>query len=124
GAAGQVVWGGAILIAWEAAGGWGLLDRVFVPAPSSILQVLAVTGAEALPRLGETLLKTLLGYALAILAGVPAGLVLGSRPTAHPLALPHVGALHGVPEIPGLPRMALIFGIGLSTDAALGAGVA
>ena len=105
----------AILVAWEAAVRWGVLDPVFVPAPSSILQVLGVTGAEALPRLGETLLKTLLGYALAILAGVPAGLVLGSRPSAHAIAMPYVVALYGVPKILVLPWIALIFGIGLST---------
>ncbi len=62
----------AILLAWEVAVRWRLLDPLFVPAPSSILRVLGVTGAEALPRLGETLVKTLLGYALATLAGVPA----------------------------------------------------
>jgi len=105
----------ALLLAWEAAVRWRLLDPLFVPAPSSILRVLGVTGAEALPRLGETLVKTLLGYALAILAGVPAGLVLGSRPTAHAVAMPYVVALYGVPKILVLPWIALIFGIGLST---------
>src|SRR5262249_34387089 len=105
----------ALLLAWEAAVRWRLLDPLFVPAPSSILRVLGVTGAEALPRLGETLVKTFLGYTLAILVGVPAGLVLGSRPTAHAVAMPYVVALYSVPKILVLPWIALIFGIGLST---------
>ena len=105
----------AIVLAWEVAVRWRLVDPLFVPAPSSIVRVLGVTGAEALPRLGDTLVKTLLGYALAILAGVPTGLVLGSRPTAHAIAMPYVVALYGVPKILVLPWIALVFGIGLST---------
>jgi len=105
----------AIMLAWEVAVRWRLVDPLFVPAPSSIVRVLGVTGAEALPRLGDTLVKTLLGYALAILAGVPTGLVLGSRPTAHAIAMPYVVALYGVPKILVLPWIALVFGIGLST---------
>jgi NitT/TauT family transport system permease protein len=105
----------AIVLAWEVAVRWWLVDPLFVPAPSSIVRVLGVTGAEALPRLGDTLVKTLLGYALAILAGVPTGLVLGSRPTAHAIAMPYVVALYGVPKILVLPWIALVFGIGLST---------
>jgi NitT/TauT family transport system permease protein len=105
----------AALAAWEAAVRWGALDPTFVPAPSAILSVLAATLTEALPRLGDTLLKTLLGYALAVGVGVPAGLLLGSRPMAHAVAMPYVVALYGIPKILILPWIALIFGIGLST---------
>ena len=104
-----------LVLAWEAAVRWRLVDPIFVPAPSAILGVLRATGGEALPRLGDTLLKTLLGYTLAIGAGVPAGIVLGSRPTAHAVVMPYIVALYGVPKILVLPWIALIFGIGLST---------
>jgi len=112
----------AALVAWEAAVHWGLLDPTFIPAPSSVLGVLAGTVADTLPRLGDTLAKTLLGYALAVGAGVPAGLLLGSRPIAHAVAMPYVVALYGIPKILILPWLALIFGIGLAT-AALSAAV-
>jgi NitT/TauT family transport system permease protein len=105
----------AMIAAWEAAVRWRLLDPLFVPAPSAVLTALGLTGGEVLPRLGDTLLKTLLGYALAVVAGVPTGLVLGSRPAAHAVAMPYVVALYGVPKILVLPWIALIFGIGLST---------
>jgi len=104
-----------LVLAWEAAVRWRLVDPIFVPAPSAILGVLRATGGEALPRLSDTLLKTLLGYALAIGAGVPSGIVLGSRPTAHAVVMPYIVALYGVPKILVLPWIALIFGIGLST---------
>ena len=112
----------AALLAWEALVRGGVLDPVFIPAPSSVLRVLAGTLADTLPRLGDTVVKTLLGYALAVGVGVPAGLLLGSRPTAHAVAMPYVVALYGVPKILILPWIALIFGIGLST-AALSAAV-
>ena len=110
------------IFAWEAAVRWGVLDPLFVPAPSAVLRVFGATAAETLPRLGDTLVKTLLGYALAVCVGVPAGLLLGSRPTAHAVAMPYVVALYGIPKILILPWIALIFGIGLST-AALSAAV-
>ena len=110
------------LLAWEAAVRWGALDPVFIPAPSSVLRVLWATATDTLPRLGDTLVKTCLGYALAVGVGVPAGLLLGSRPTAHAVAMPYVVALYGVPKILILPWIALIFGIGFST-AALSAAV-
>jgi NitT/TauT family transport system permease protein len=103
------------LLAWEAAVRWGVLDPVFIPAPSSVLRVLWATATDSLPRLGDTLVKTCLGYALAVGVGVPAGLLLGSRPTAHAVAMPYVVALYGIPKILILPWIALIFGIGLST---------
>ena len=110
------------LLAWEAAVRWGVLDPLFIPPPSAVLRVFGATAAETLPRLGDTLVKTLLGYALAVCVGVPAGLLLGSRPTAHAVAMPYVVALYGIPKILILPWIALIFGIGLST-AALSAAV-
>jgi len=118
----QVLSVAAALIAWEMAVRWQILDPVFVPAPSAILRVFAGTVPETLPRLGETLVKTLLGYALAVCVGVPAGLWLGSRPMAHAVAMPYVVALYGIPKILILPWIALIFGIGFST-AALSAAV-
>lgn len=107
----------ALILAWEASVRWGVVDPLFVPAPSAVLGALRATSGEALPRLADTLLKTLLGYALAVGAGVPAGLVLGSRPTAHAVVMPYVVAIYGVPKILVLPWIALIFGIGLSTAA-------
>ena len=68
-----------------------------------------------LPRLGDTVLKTAMGYGLAVAIGVPAGLLIGSRRLVHQVAMPYVVALYGVPKILILPWIALVFGIGLST---------
>jgi NitT/TauT family transport system permease protein len=102
-------------LAWEAAVRVGLLDPLFVPAPSMVLRALPGLAAEALPRLLDTFGKTALGYAIAAAVGVPAGLLLGSRRLLHDVAMPYVVALYGVPKILILPWIALVFGIGLST---------
>lgn len=104
-----------LLLAWQAAGRWGLVDPVFVPTPSATAWALAAIAGEALPRLYDTLLKTLIGYGLAVGLGVTAGLIIGSARTIHQVLMPYVVAGYGIPKILILPWIALIFGIGLST---------
>jgi len=112
---------GVVLGAWEAAVRAGLADPLFVPAPSAVARALVATGAEALPRLGDTLLKTALGYGLAAGLGIGAGLAIGSRRLVHQVAMPYVVALYGIPKILVLPWIALTFGIGLGTAVLTGA---
>lgn len=112
---GQIVSLVALAAAWEAAARGQLVDPAFVPAPSAVAAALAATAGEALPRLGDTVLKTLLGYALAVVGGVTVGLVLGSRRLVHDVAMPYVVALYSVPKILVLPWIVLILGLGLGT---------
>ncbi|PWU25685.1 MAG: hypothetical protein C5B48_00060 [Candidatus Rokuibacteriota bacterium] len=111
----------ALVIAWEAAVKVGLADPLFVPAPSALAAAVMSTAGEALPRFGDTLVKAVLGYALAVALGVTAGLAIGSRPMLHRVAIPYVVALYSVPKILVLPWIALVFGLGLSTAVLTGA---
>ena len=110
------------LLAWEGAVRVGLADPLFIPKPTAVAAALATSAGEALPRLADTLLKTLIGYGGAVALGVTAGLLIGSRPLLHQIAMPYVVALYGVPKILVLPWIALILGIGLPT-AVLSAGL-
>ena len=112
---GQVLSLGVLALAWEAAVRLGIADPLFVPAPGAVARALGATAGDALPRLADTLLKTLMGYGLAVVVGVGAGLAIGSRRLLHQVAMPYVVALYGVPKILILPWIALIFGLGLST---------
>ena len=111
-----------LLLAWEGAVRVGLADPLFIPKPSAVAAALARSAGEALPRLADTLLKTVIGYGGAVVLGVTAGLLIGSRPLLHQIAMPYVVALYGVPKILVLPWIALILGIGLPT-AVLSAGL-
>jgi NitT/TauT family transport system permease protein len=104
-----------LVAAWDAAVRSGLVDRLFVPAPTAVAAAMGATLAEALPRLADTLLKTLIGYGLAVSAGVTAGLLIGSRRLVHDVAMPYVVAFYSVPKILVLPWIALVFGLGPST---------
>ena len=104
-----------LVVAWQVAVRTGLADPMFVPAPADVVRSLAGTAADVFPRLGDTLLKTVVGYVLAVLAGVAAGLVIGSRRLVNDVAMPYVVALYSVPKVLLLPWIALIFGLGMAT---------
>jgi NitT/TauT family transport system permease protein len=104
-----------LLLVWEAAVQTGVADPLFVPSPRAVAGALFSTAREALPRLGDTLLKALLGYLLAVGLGVGGGLVIGSRRFVHAVAMPYVVACYGVPKILVLPWIVLILGLGTTT---------
>jgi NitT/TauT family transport system permease protein len=105
----------ALAIVWQAAGRWGWIDPLFVPTPAQVAGALVGTAGEALPRLGETLIKAVIGYGLAVVLGVSGGLLIGSRRILHDVTMPYVVALYGIPKILILPWIALIFGLGFNT---------
>lgn len=104
-----------LVLGWEAAVRLSLVDPLFVPAPTAVASALTATAGDALPRLGDTLVKALIGYGLAAGLGVAAGLLIGSVRTLHQVLMPYVVALYGIPKILILPWIALIFGLGLTT---------
>lgn len=105
----------ALVVLWQVLVRTGVADPLFVPAPGEVAAALPGTAREALPRLGDTLLKALLGYALAVGLGVGGGLLIGSRPFLHAIAMPYVVAAYGVPKILVLPWIVLILGLGTVT---------
>jgi len=118
--AGQAASVAALVLAWHVAVRTGLADPLFVPAPGAVLGALGSTAREALPRLGDTLLKALLGYVLAVALGVTGGLFVGSRRLVHAVVMPYVVACYGVPKILILPWIVLIFGLGTTTPVIAG----
>ena len=107
----QAVSVAGLLLVWELAARGGLVDPLFVPAPSAVLRAVAVIGPEALGLLGETLAKTLIAYALAIVLGVGAGLALGGVRYLHDVLNPFLVALYALPKILVLPWILLAFGL-------------
>ncbi|MDR7555965.1 MAG: ABC transporter permease subunit [Armatimonadota bacterium] len=101
----------AIGLVWEAASRRGVLDPLFVPPPSAVAGALGPVAALALPRLGETLLKTLGGYLLAVVCGVGLGLVVGSTRTPREVVMPYAMALYSLPKILLVPWIVLILGV-------------
>jgi NitT/TauT family transport system permease protein len=100
-----------LVLVWELAARVGMIDPLFVPAPSAVLRAVGVIGPEALGLLGETLAKTLVAYALAIALGVGAGLAIGGVRYLHDVLNPFLVALYALPKILVLPWILLAFGL-------------
>jgi NitT/TauT family transport system permease protein len=103
-----------LLLAWEAAARFGLIDVRFFPAPSAIL--LALIGMLGSGELMEHLLISLQRIALGFLLGAVPAIVIGvamgiSRP-ARALIDPLIVATYPIPKSAILPFILLIFGLG------------
>jgi ABC-type nitrate/sulfonate/bicarbonate transport system permease component len=90
----------------------GWVDPLFVPAPSAVGAAFRTIGGPALAALGDTLGKTAIAYALAVVLGVGAGLVVGSVRLLGDVLNPFVVALYGLPKILVLPWIVLLLGYG------------
>lgn len=104
----------ALLAGWEASVRAGLVNPLFVPAPTAVAAALRGILGDALPQLGETLAKTLVAYALSVCLGVGLGLVIGAARHLHDVLSPFLIALYGLPKILVLPWIILLLGTGAS----------
>lgn len=110
-----------ILILWELASRFGVLDARFFPAPSSITGEawdLMKSGA-LLTDAWATLRRIVIGM---VIGGVPAvalGLLLGVWRRGRQLITPILSALYPVPKIAVFPLMLLIFGLGETSKYAI-----
>jgi len=122
-----VRWGGSafrrsialVLLAalWEVAPRAGLVDPLFLPALSKVLQ--AVWTGFASGQLGvhvwASLLRAVPGLALAIVFGVPLGLLLGVSPRLHQVSDPVLELFRNTSALALLPVFTLLLGIGESS---------
>jgi NitT/TauT family transport system permease protein len=99
----------------------GVVPRRFLPPLADVLAHAARLGADPVVRtdLLATLQAWVVGMAVAILVGVPAGLLLGSVPALDSALRPVLEFLRPIPSVALLPLVSLILGAGLATEATL-----
>jgi len=97
---------------WETAARMGWVDPLFVPAPSAVARALGSVGGPALRALADTLEKTAIAYALAVVIGVSGGIAIGSVPVLRQTLNPFIIAAYGIPKILVLPWILLALGFG------------
>jgi ABC-type nitrate/sulfonate/bicarbonate transport system permease component len=105
--------------AWELAG--RLWRMPFLPPFSSVVRAAAqlIAGGQILGYLAASILALLLGYGLAVVAGVTLGLLMGRyRKVEYALDL-YVNALLATPKIALVPVLFALFGIGHSVQVAI-----
>ncbi|MGU3576554.1 ABC transporter permease [Brucellaceae bacterium C25G] len=103
-----------LLLLWELASQFNIIDRRFFPAPSAIAGTAwqMIVSFELFIHIGATLRRVAVGYVLGAVPGILLGLVLGLSLPLRRLLGPIFAALYPVPKIAILPLILLIFGVG------------
>jgi sulfonate transport system permease protein len=110
-----------LLGVWEAAGKFGLLNPLFVPAPSQIGAALFDLFADGRiwPHLEATFTAALGGLALGIAVGIVLGVVAALVPAVAELLEPVMTLLNAIPRVILAPLFVIWLGIGLASKVAL-----
>ncbi|HEY7065823.1 MAG TPA: ABC transporter permease [Chloroflexota bacterium] len=111
-----------ILGVWEAVAQLKLIDPLILPAPTAIAgaawRVFFVT-REIYPHLWVSFQELVIGFGLAVVLGVPIGLLLGRSKLCRALFEPYVMALYSTPQVAFFPLLIIALGIGLWSKVAL-----
>jgi NitT/TauT family transport system permease protein len=103
-----------LLILWEGAPRIGLVDTTFFPPFSKVAESwwgLVVSG-DLYAHFQASILRSLLGFGLAIVIAIPLGLVIGWYPLANELLNPVLELFRNTAALALLPVFILLLGIG------------
>lgn len=108
----------AALVAWEGLVGLTHGRFEYLPAPTAIAFALAdlLRSGALISDLLHTLRAVVLGWGIAAILGVTAGLVLGFSTTARRYSLASVDVLRSIPAIAFVPVGVLVFGFSLKME--------
>jgi len=111
----------AFLALWECAVRLGWVNPLFTSSPSRILRTAGEMLADGtiLYDLQVSGLELAAGYGLAVLIGVPLGILMGWYRRLNAALDPFVSALYATPRIALLPLVMIWFGIGFASKAAI-----
>jgi sulfonate transport system permease protein len=123
GLVGRVNWLGfativALFVVWEALLRAGLAQYQNLPPPSAVAGGLAeiICNGQLLADTLHTLLSVFVGWAVALVAGVALGLLLGISATARRYSLASIEVLRPMPGIAFAPLALLFFGFSLQME--------
>jgi NitT/TauT family transport system permease protein len=104
----------ALLVVWELAARFGLIDVRFFPAPSSVLKVLyaMLLSGELLTHTVVSLRRLALGTLIGGLPALVLGIAMGLNRWVRAVVDPIVAATYPIPKSAILPLALLIFGLG------------
>lgn len=109
------------LLFWEYAGTSGLINPLFTSAPSKIFAaaVQMIAQGDIWNDLYVSGSEFVIGFAMAIVIGIPLGMILGWYRTVNYIFDPFVTAMNAMPRIALTPLFIIWFGIGLWSKVAL-----
>jgi NitT/TauT family transport system permease protein len=103
-----------VIAVWQLAGSTGLVNPLFLPAPSAIAIAtykLAMSGA-LWQHLGWSAMRIGTGWLLGTVAGILVGFAIGLSGLARGVGITFISALFPIPKIALLPLLILWLGIG------------
>jgi len=115
----QTLIGGAaimvFLIVWESATQSGLVNPLFISAPTRIARASyrLVSEGDLWRHLRVSAMEFLAGYSMAIGLAIPLGLAVGWYRRLYFCLAPFIDALNAVPRVALLPLIVIWFGIGI-----------
>ncbi len=118
---GSVLAFGLAAAAWEAFARSGALPPAITPPVEAIAAALArmILSGALFVHAGYTLGRILLGLSLALVVGVPLGMLMGRVPAVERFVLPLVSVLSPIPSLAWVPLFILWFGLGNVASIAL-----
>ena len=109
------------LAAWQAVAAARVVPELFLPGPIDIASALAsyVTSPEFVPDVTTSGQELLLGFGLAVVAGLPIGLLIGWYRRLRYALDPFISFFYSTPRIALLPLLIIWFGIGIWSKVAV-----
>jgi ABC-type nitrate/sulfonate/bicarbonate transport system permease component len=106
-----------LLVLWELIVRAGLIPETSIPpASASIAELITELGQASLWKaVGNTLQGWIIGLALAIALGVPAGILIGSSRWAYRALRVPIEFLRPIPSVALIPLAVLVYGTGLES---------
>jgi ABC-type nitrate/sulfonate/bicarbonate transport system permease component len=111
----------AAIVCWEMASRGGLLPVETFSRPSDVLTAGLSVFADGslLVATAQTLQAAFVGLGIAIVLGVPVGMIIGISAITRLSVAPTLDALRPIPPVALIPLSLLIFGFGVSMEAAV-----
>jgi NitT/TauT family transport system permease protein len=103
---------GAIALWWSATAVFGIRP-FFLPAPPDIVAAFRAQPGYLLREAGATLTETVVGFAIAVVAGMGLAVALTAWSTLERATLPVLVALNSVPKVAMAPLLVVWLGFGL-----------
>lgn len=102
-----------LLVVWEGVVRAGLVQPLFLPAPSAIFErgSLMLAQGTLVGHILASARRVMVGFLLASLTAIPLGIVLGASPTAMAIFNPILSFLRPLPSMSWVPLSLLWFGI-------------
>ncbi|GAA1380896.1 ABC transporter permease [Pseudonocardia kongjuensis] len=111
----------ALLLCWELIVAVGLVDLDYLPRPSEIVAGAGeiVASGELVGNVGHTVAAALLGWVLAVIIGVPLGMLVGLVPVVRTYSMATLDWLRALPIVAFVPVAVLLFGFTIRTEIVL-----